>query len=325
MFYNEQYTGNVRVIGSDGTVQEEPFAHVDVLPKFDWGLNGLALDPDFEDNHYVYVSFMEPGSTEGARIARPLVMRFTDSNGRGVAPKIIVNDLPETDPEHPHFSAIGSIGFSSDGYLYISLGDYDLFDVAQDLSVPQGKILRVDREDGSPAPGNPFINRPNADPRIFAYGFRKVFDFAFHPTAGQMYATDHGSTTCNELNLVEEGLNYGWPRSHEFRFADCSGGQVTQPIHFFAPEGQEPVEHLAIVDPMGLAFLSKSAYPLLTETSLLVCERKTQFMRRLVLGGADQVVEDDVVVKDCTLDIAVSPDGTIYYSNEKEIRRLAPE
>ncbi len=87
------------------------------------------------------------------------------------------------------------------------------------------------------------------------------------------------------------------------------------------------MEHLAIVTPIGLTFMTGSAYPLLTENSLLVCERKTSLMRQLVLGSAenDSVVEDDVVVEGCTLDVAVSPDGTIYYSNEKEIRRLVPK
>jgi glucose/arabinose dehydrogenase len=327
LFYNEQYTGNVRVIAADGTLQDEPFAQVEIFPKFEWGLIGLALDPDFDQNGYVYVSYMETVSTQGEGVARPVVMRFTDSNGRGVSATTIVDDLPDTDPDNPHFSAVGSIDFGPDGFLYISIGDYDLFDVAQDLSVPQGKILRVNSDDGSPPPDNPFIDDLDADPRIFAYGFRKAFSFAFHPQSGEMYATDLSGVTCEELNLVTEGQNYGWPLTHEFRFADCLEGQTTAPIHFFAPEGQEPVEHLAIVTPIGLTFLTGSAYPLLTDNSLLVCERKTNLMRRLVLDGAenDRVVEDDVVVEDCTLDIAISPDGTIYYSNEREIRRLNPE
>ena len=88
-----------------------------------------------------------------------------------------------------------------------------------------------------------------------------------------------------------------------------------------------PVEPDAIVDPRGLEFLSGSAYPLLSADSLLVCERETQLLRRLVLDGAnlDQVIEDDVVVDDCGLDIAISPEGIIYYSTEKEIRRLVPQ
>ena len=332
LFYTEHSTGNVRIVTPDGSLQEEPFAQVDVSAKFDWGLNGIALDPEFETNHYVYVSFTEPATTEaerlaGVRIARPVVTRFTDVDGRGVDPEVIVGDLPETDPERGAFSAIGNIGFGPDGFLYIGMGDYDLFDPAQDLSVAQGKILRVDKEDGSAAPDNPFVDEAGADPRIFAYGFRKAFNFDFHPETGQMYATDHSGVTCDELNLIQAGANYGWPLAQEFRFGDCLEGQVTPPIYSFAPEGSMPMEPEAIVDPRGMRFLSGSAYPLLSGDSLLVCELRTQLLRRLVLGGAnlDQVVEDDIVVDDCGLDIAISPDGIIYYSTEKEIRRLVPQ
>jgi glucose/arabinose dehydrogenase len=324
LFYNEQYTGDVRIVTPDGELQEEPFLDVEIFPQWEWGLIGLALDPEFETNHYVYISSMEPVTiSEETNIAKPMVMRFTDLDGRGVDPKIIIGDLPESDPEHPFFSGIGNIGFGPDGYLYISVGDYELMDVAQDLSVPQGKILRVRPEDGSAALDNPFVREPGADPRIFAYGFDEVFNFAFHPRTGEMYATDSGAATCDELNVIKEGENYGWPLHHEFRFSDCSGGQVTQPIHFFALEGKVPLE--GVVAPIGLEFVSGDVYPLIGD-SLLVCERKTHILRRLVLGGddLDQVVEDDVVVEDCGLDIAISADGTIYYGNETEIRRLVP-
>lgn len=75
----------------------------------------------------------------------------------------------------------------------------------------------------------------------------------------------------------------------------------------------------------GKEFVSGDVYPLLGD-SLLVCESGTNLLRRLVLSGTDldQVVEDDVVIGDCQFDIAISPDGIVYYANEEEIRRLVP-
>jgi glucose/arabinose dehydrogenase len=322
LFYAEQYTGNLRVITPEGELLPAPFAHVDAEATFDWGLNGLAIDPDFESNHYVYVAFMEPA---GEGIARPVIMRFTDDGSQGVDATRIVSDLQETNPEHQFFNAVGNIHFGPDGFLYVAIGDYDVRDSAQDLTASSGKMLRVDKEDGSPPSDNPFVGEQGVDPRVFAYGFRKPSDFTFDPETDQPYVSDNGETTCDELDIVEAGNNYGWPMTYESRYADCEANQVTEPIYFFAREGMKPLDHLSVVGPRGMAFASSSIYPLLDD-SLLVCEEFTQIMRRLVLSGAnqDQVTEDDVVVRDCQLDIAVSPDGIIYYGNSSQIRRLEP-
>ncbi len=325
LFYAEQFTGNIRVVTPDGELLAEPFAHVDVALRIEWGLTGLAIDPDFEGNHYVYAFLTEPVDPD-TPIGRPVVVRFTEQDGRGVDPKVIVKDLPETFPAAPGFNANGSIHFGPDGFLYVSLGDYDTPQLVQDLSTPEGAILRVSKEDGSPAEDNPFADDPEADPRVFAYGFREPFDFAFHPETGQVYGSDNTTVSCEELNLIESGANYGWPDVGEFPYADCQAGAGSKAIHFFAKEGMKPEDFISIVVVSGLEFVSGDVYPLLGD-SLLVCESNTKLMRRLVLTGAnfDQVTEDDVVVKDCDMDIATSPDGIAYYSNGQEIRRLVPQ
>src|SRR3972149_209975 len=88
LFYGEHETGNIRVVTSDGQLQAEPFAHVDVLIGTEWGLTGLALDPDFEKNRYVYVFYTAPLDVD-ASIGRPTVTRFTDVDNRGVDPQVI--------------------------------------------------------------------------------------------------------------------------------------------------------------------------------------------------------------------------------------------
>jgi glucose/arabinose dehydrogenase len=311
------------VVTPDGELLEEPFAHVDVVLGIEWGLTGLAIDPDFETNHYVYVFFTQLVDEGPPVDARPVVMRFTDEDNRGVGREVIADDFPEPS-ERPGLNANGSIGFGPDGYLYITVGDYDA-GLSQDLSIPPGKMLRVNKEDGSPAPGNPFVDDPDVDPRIFAYGFREPFDFAIHPETGQIYGSDNTPGSCEELNLIEAGANYGWPDVGEFPWPDCLAGEQIPAIHFFAKEDMAPEDYLSPVVLNGKEFVSGDVYPLLGD-SLLVCETGTELMRRLVLSGAnlDQIDSDDVVVKDCQMDIAVSPDGIVYYSNEEEIRRLVP-
>jgi len=333
LFYGEHQTGNIGIVTPEGELLPDPFVQVDVQIGIEWGLTGLTLDPDFDSNHYVYVYFTQLVDAGPPVIAKPVVVRYTDENNHGVDRKIIVEDMPETDPDHPGFNANGGIHFGPDGFLYITVGDYDVAEVAgmasyaQDLSTPIGKILRVSSEDGSAAPDNPFIDNPDADPRIFAYGFRQSFDFAFDPETGQLYGSDGTSAgTCEELNLISKGANYDWPEVGEFPFADCLFGEHAKGIHFFAKEGMEPGDFVSSVNVSALAFTSQKTDPLFGD-SLLVCESETQLMRRLTLGGAnlDQVLADDVVVKDCEMGIAVSPDGIIYYSNKEEIRRLIPQ
>ncbi len=92
--------------------------------------------------------------------------------------------------------------------------------IAQDLSTPLGKMLRVNKENGEAPPDNPLFDHAGADPRIFAYGFSGAFNFAFHPRTGQIYGVD-GSATCEELNVIEAGGNYDWP---DFApFGSCGG------------------------------------------------------------------------------------------------------
>jgi glucose/arabinose dehydrogenase len=205
----------------------------------------------------------------------------------------------------------------------MSVGDYDV-GLSQDLGIAAGKVLRVSKEDGSPASDNPFVDNPD-DPRIFAYGFREAFDFVFHPETGQIYGSDNTPGSCEELNLITPGADYGWPDVGEFPWPDCFAGEQVPAIHFFTKDDLTPEHYLSTVVAAGKEFVSGDVYPLLGD-SLLVCESDTDLMRRLVLSGAnlDQVESDDVVVKDCGRDIALSPDGIVYYSNEEEIRRLVP-
>jgi glucose/arabinose dehydrogenase len=259
-----------------------------------------------------------------------MLVRFTDRDNQGVDRTVIIGDMPETIPNHQGFKANGKIHFGPDGLLYVTIGDYDQAKTtvgpsgnppALDLDSPVGKMLRVSKESGAAAPGNPFSDASGTDARIFAYGFSKPFDFAFSPQ-GAIYGVDN-TASCEELNLVRSGGNYGWPEVGDFPFSDCTFGEQIKGIHFLAQKGKRPGDFLSGTGVSGLAFVSAAQYPALGD-GLLVCEMLTGILRRLVLSGPqlDQVSGDDVVVKDCKRSVAVSPDGTIYYSNDTEIRRL---
>jgi glucose/arabinose dehydrogenase len=326
LFYNELLNGNVRVITADGRLLEEPFAHVDLapgaVPPGEIGLIGLTLDPDFESNHYVYIYFT--GLIESGGGEQLTLMRFTDVNSVGTEPTVI-GELPRTLPG-VGIHVGGNIRFGPDGYLYVTIGENTVKEASQDLSSVLGKILRINKEDGSAAPDNPFVDQPGADPRIFAYGFRNSWDFTFHPETGEIYATENGDANCGELNRVVRGGNYGWPESSSSDV--CHNPGATEAIYYFTIfPSRAPYQFISTVAPTGIEFVTSDAYPLLIRSSLLICESNPAFMRHFYLEGEDQdvVVDGTLVVRDCRLDIVIGPDGLVYYSNENEIRRLVPE
>jgi glucose/arabinose dehydrogenase len=388
MFFAEQFTGRIRVIDANGTVREQPFAQLDVANwlDLDWGLTGLALDPEFETNHYVYAFYSRPeaapagtpaagsptlaatatpeaatpqaggppaiqtppgpgettaptaepeAQTQGNPVAQPVLVRFTERNGIGEELTIISDDFPLTEQRHAGYNANGNIRFGPDGMLYVTVGDYDYATepVALDLSSPVGKVLRIDPATGEAPPDNPYVDDDDADPRVFAIGFREPFDIAFHPESEAIYGTDNTPYTCEELNIIRGGENYGWPDVGEFPYAECGTGDQVDAIYYFARDGKQPGEFVSLAEVTGLAFTPASAYAALGD-SLFVCEGHRSViegesspgvLRRLVLSGDfTEVSADDLITDDCKGDIEAAPDGTLYYANATEIRRLLP-
>lgn len=388
LFYAEQFTGNIRVVTAEGQLLDEPFAQLEVASYLglDWGLTGLALDPDFATNHYLYAFYTKPAGTAtpaaagpagtatpavartapavvpipilatatsaappattpatsaaetpssasasappaAAPVGRPTLVRFTERNNKGENNTVITEDFPVTPPEHAGINGNGNIHFGPDGMLYVSIGDYDLpakaSSAALDLGSPIGKLLRIDRN-GQPPANNPFAQSAQADHRVFAYGFREPFDFAFHPNTDALYGTDNTPDTCEELNIIKPGGNYGWPDVGEFPYATCGVGNQTPAIFYFAKPNMLQGDFLSLVEISGVEFVSAAVYPAVGD-GLLVCETGTGLLRRAVLSGPEgnTVTANDILVKDCKRDITVSPAGVIYYSNDTEIRRLA--
>ncbi len=331
LFFAEKYAGRIRVVDSSGKLVPEPFVDIDVANwlNLDWGLTGLALDPDFETNGYLYAFYTEvftPSDT--MPIARPVLVRYTDRNNRGTDPTVLISDLPPTRLNYQGYKGSGAIHFGADGALYITMGDYDWnksgpngTGASQDLSVPMGKVLRVSAS-GDALSDNPFASDPTVDSRIFASGFNQGSAFAFHPDSGGLYTTD-GTGSCEELDIVVSGADYGWPDVGEFPFSDCYFGDQADPIYLFGKGTSKPGEFLSGPGVSGLAFVSGTEYVTLGD-GLLVCEAQTGLMRRLSLAPPtyNQVTANDVVVEDCQADVAIAPDGTVYYSNRVEIKRL---
>lgn len=198
----------VRLFGTSGSA----LVASDLFCQGQSGMNGVALDPEFATNRYVYV-YMVSNLRTNPRTNR--VVRLTlAADYRSVVPGSrtdIVTDIAFKDVGNAVADAGahsgGRIRFGPDGYLYITTGDNHNHSLPQDLRRLGGKVLRVDRN-GAAAPGN---NTPGGgDPRIYTYGHRNVQGIAFRPGTGQPFISEHGPNHSDEVTPLVAGGNGGW-------------------------------------------------------------------------------------------------------------------
>ncbi len=299
LLYTEK-SGAIRVV-ENGQLRDEPFAVFDVDDFFERGLLGIAVDPGYASNNYVYVYYTR-ADTSGHR-----VVRLLDVNGQGVEPTIL---LDESNPTGQPFHNGGNVHFGPDGYLYVTLGENGDPGLAQRLDTPLGKILRINAADGTAPADNPFYDDGDPasgnDDRIWAYGLRNSFDFTFHPITDEMFVTENGPECDDEINRIEPGGNYGWrPES------SCG-----DPHDGFEPPLWRFPDTIALT---GIAF---------HQGDMFVCAwNNFGFLR---VEGSDGTFRELTGVEtwdgvSCQTDVTPGPDGALYVSNRESIRRVVRE
>lgn len=192
MIFTER-AGAVNLVESGGQIKE--VLKVAVHATSESGLHGVAVDPSFNDNRFVYLYYTY--RSDGAS-TRNRVSRYILDDGALTDEKIIVDGIPGASTHDG-----GRLKFGPDSFLYITTGDAQEPSLSQDRSSLAGKILRVTRE-GEPAPGNPFGTR------VYSYGHRNPQGITWD-NQGRMWASEHGPSARDELNVIEAGANYGWP------------------------------------------------------------------------------------------------------------------
>lgn len=307
IFYNELTTGRVRVV-QGGQVLPEPFAAFQVArpPGYtEHGLLGLALDPDFPRNGFVYVFYTVPDSQ-----GRPLhqrVVRLRDQDNRGVDATVIIDGLP-TGSRCCHNG--GRLAFGPDGKLYISLGDAERPGEAQDPSTLPGTLLRLN-PDGSVPADNPFPGSP-----VYAYGLRNVFGIGFHPLTGELFATENGPSGHDELNVIRRSANYGWPVT----MGIAGDGRFVDPIWESGGRSLAPTG-LTVYGGNRLPFRGDLFFCTYVGGSLL---RVPADQLQEVRDGRRAAVEPLDTGHPCRFDVKAGPDGFLYFSDAENIYRLRP-
>lgn len=216
VFFSERINGDVwEVLG------EQKFSLVKHLPVIqltghhEAGLIGIALDPDFDKNDLIYAYYSIEGKPSGINNR---VVRFKASGGKE---QILIDNIPGGLIHNG-----GIIAFGPDGKLYVGVGvDNKIQEKAQDKSFLGGKILRINPDGTIPA-DNPFKDSP-----VYSYGHRNIFGLAFHPKTGKLYICEEGPDTDDEINIIEPGGNYGWPKVTGY----SNKSEYIDPIQIWTP------------------------------------------------------------------------------------------
>lgn len=284
--------GKVLII-QNGAAQDEPFATISVYSLFECGLLGLALDPNFADNHYIY--FFATVTNEEQQI-----LRYTEVDGIGTDPTVIRAGLPTQGSFHNG----GCLRVGPDGKLYFSIGDNTRSENGQDLTTLAGKISRINL-DGTTPNDNPFKTPTNQPRSAFALGFRNPFRFCFAPD-GRLFVDDVGSDgdeRREEVNLVHAGSNGGWPDAEGTANPDPA---FIQPIYNYHDEGSAPT---------GIVYYTGTSFPAKYAGNLFHVDYVLNRVYRMILDG-NTVLSHTVFVQgeDAPVDLAQGPNGELLYT-----------
>jgi glucose/arabinose dehydrogenase len=217
-----QQGGSIRVI-ENGILLPTPFASVTVSSAGERGLLGVALDPGFAGNGWVYVYYTATTPTTHNRVSR-----FTAAgNVAAAGSETVILELDDLSTATNHNG--GALHFGPDGKLYVAVGDNANGANAQSLSTLHGKMLRINK-DGTIPSDNPFYAAP-ADKydAVWALGLRNPYTFAFDPASTRMFLNDVGQNTWEEVNDGIAGSNYGWPATE----GPTTNPAYRAPLHYY--------------------------------------------------------------------------------------------
>jgi glucose/arabinose dehydrogenase len=305
----------VRVINKDGVLLANPFVTLSVDSNGERGLLGLAFDPNFASNHYVYVYYTVPGSPAHNRISR-----FT-ANGNVAAPnsEFVLVDLDNLSDAANHNG--GAIHFGPDGKLYAGVGDNANGANAQSLSDRLGKILRINSNGTIPSDnprsfpgiaGSTF----GANRAIWAVGLRNPFTFTFQPGTARLFINDVGQSTWEEINDGVAGSNYGWPVAEGP--ASPPNPNFRDPIFYYG-HGSSSTTGCAIV---GGAFYNPPVlqFPNRFVGKYFFADLCTGWIR--VLDPSNNTASDFASEISSPVDLHVGPDGALYYLTRGGVFRV---
>jgi glucose/arabinose dehydrogenase len=312
-----EQTGGLRRV-RDGELEPRPIPGTpEVASSGQGGLLDIALDPDFETNRRIYLSY----SGRKGRLANTSVMRAR-YGPEGLSDQVIIFEAHPSVRSSKHFGS--RLAFAPDGRLFITLGDRGERWRAQARDDHYGSIVRIEA-DGSVPSDNPFAASPDALPEIYSIGHRNPQGLAVEPGSGRIYAHEHGPRGGDELNRILPGANFGWPAvtfGREYSGRRIGDGKnkpgMTMPLWDWTPS----------IAPSGMAFYTGDAFPA-WRGNLFVGALRHRMLVRLELEG-ERVVHEERLLENALgriRDVRAGPDGLLYVltdENPGTLYRLEP-
>lgn len=297
LFVSEK-AGTLRVIKNDNLLST-PFFNLNVTSNSERGLLGIAFDPSFATNRFIYVYYTRSSSPVKNRVSRFTADTTFDKVVSG-SELVLLDNIPSDAGNHNG----GAVHFGPDGKLYISTGDGgQTSSNSQSLNVLAGKILRINK-DGSIPTDNPFVNTPNARGEIWAYGLRNPYTMDFDPVGGKLYINDVGQNNWEEINRGAKGANYGWPTCEGPQgtgVGNCNTTGFTYPIHAYNHSVGESIT--------GAAFYRGSQFPSQYYGVYFFGDYVSDFIRQLSPSNNASAFRS----ANTPVDIRVGPDESLYY------------
>lgn len=275
------------------------------------GLGDVVLHPRFAENGLVYLSWAEagPDGTRGAAVGRGRLL-FTSAAAPGAPVGVQLEGFQTIWRQTPKVDGGGHyshrIAFGPDGKLYISSGERQQFDPAQDPSANLGRIVRLN-DDGSVPADNPWASRGGVGAQAWTMGNRNVLGLAFTPE-GQLWGAEMGPRGGDELNRIERGSNYGYPLVSD---GDHYSGESI-PDHSTRPEFNAPeIVWTPVISPSSMIFYTGSAFPQWRGNALIGGLSARGLIRVAIQGnGAREVERYDMGAR--IREVEQGPDGAIY-------------
>jgi glucose/arabinose dehydrogenase len=304
--------GKVRIVKPDGTLA----TFLDISTKVDItgerGLLGVAFDPNFATNHFVYLHYTREATTTTPVHNR--VVRVTANGNKAVAGSEVLIFRLNNQSAVNHLS--GALDFARDGKLYISTGDNTVPEKSQRLTNLFGKVLRINK-DGTIPTGNPFYATATGNNRaIWALGLRNPFKFAVKPATNTIFINDVGADAWEEINPGASGANYGWnfcegnhDNPNRPGSVNCSAAPYTAPLHEYG-HGSTDTTGCSIT---GGAFYNPTAgqFPSNYEGDYFFADFCNGWIRTYDLST--KTATGFATGLSSIVDLEVSQDGELYY------------
>jgi glucose/arabinose dehydrogenase len=306
--------GRLRII-RNGVLDPQPVAGVPAIgAQRLGGLQDIALHPQFAQNKLLYFTYSKPDG-------KGMIM---STLGRGRLDGSTLTDVKELLAAEPWWNGAGGaasrIVFDREGMLYWATGSTPDTRESQEPGSLRGKVLRL-RDDGTPAPGNPFLGKPGYRPEIYSLGHRNQLGLTIHPETGALWSAEHGPNGGDELNIILPGRNYGWPDVSLGRDYDgpwqglFHKDGIERPIVYWMPS-------IAVSD---LLFYTGNAFPRWKGNAFVGAMRygeiaNTGHMQRIVFNANGDEIRREMLITDLRQRIRAvrqAPDGTIYLLTEE--------